>query len=131
MYQKKFIKEAKKIIKTDLFQLSVKLAIIVPSTSEYSKKISKKEFQLRIKEVQTKLGKMFGGFSTIDTNGGYFYEKDKKIIQEKTSMVISYATKKSFNSKNIKQLILYVQSLKQKWSQDAIGLIIENDLFYI
>lgn len=113
-------------------QLSLpnQMAVLVPSTTQGDKKISSAEFRKRIKETQTKLSSTFGGQTSIQTRGGYFSNDLKKLINEDVVMVVSYSKNNDYK-KEIGKLKEWLNAKKRDWKQESIGVIVENDLFYV
>lgn len=110
------------------FHLPIEMAVIVPSTTEYSKPISSEEFEARTKEIRNLLTKLFGGNTQIKAVGGF--QLKGKEIREKVNMVYSYSKRADW-MKNRKKLLEYLQQKKKEYKQQSLGIIFETDLFYI
>ena len=135
--KKKVVKRRKKVRKTssfktknvrNAFKLPIQTVTLVPSTKEKSKKISSEELRKRVEETRMFLSRLFGGFTSVRTTGGYVYKG--KVIKERVVMVTAYAERLKFKKHKSKWLS-WVRRKKKTWSQDSMGIIIENDLFYV
>jgi hypothetical protein len=113
----------------NIFHLPYEFTIYVPSTKGVSENIPKEEFQKRIKEVETKLANLFGGFSASDIQGGYMSTK-QELVSEKIVKVTSYCTAEAFNQ-NKSKLLQQISNWSVEWEQEAIGLEFEGDLMYV
>jgi hypothetical protein len=109
--------------------LPIQIAVYVPSTKNANEPISQEELQDRVNEVRKYLAEMFGGFSSESLTGGYV-STFKELIKEDIVRVVAYATKEDF-AKNKRKLITQISIWAKEWSQEAIGVEFENDLYYI
>jgi hypothetical protein len=109
------------------FSIPIQTVTFVPSTN-FDKKISDQEFKRRTIEVKKWLSDTFGGFTSVQGVGGYLLKG--KIVEEKVNMVTAFATRESFD-KNREKWYAQCRKWKKKFSQDSIGILVENDLFYI
>lgn len=112
------------------FSLPVQQAVLVPSTTEGDKPISKKEFQERIKSTERYLSEKFGGYTEVDASGGYYSTKKNKLIKEPVAVVTSFAEKKKFEE-NKGDLKKQLSKWKKDWKQESIGYEYENQLNYV
>ena len=112
------------------FHLPIEQIVYVPSTKGADQKISDKEFKKRVREVEEFLSRRFGGKTSIKGVGGYFSDDKNKIINEDIIKVTSYSTQEAFN-KNKKVLVAKLKYWRKKWSQEAMGIEIEGDMYYI
>lgn len=115
--------------KKNVFELEVGLAVYVPSTADVKGSISESEMQGRIHLVKEYLGSTFGGFTSVDTQGGYL-SNDKELVEENVVKVTSFATRDTFE-KNKKKLVCMIAEWAREWGQEAIGLEMEGNLLYI
>ena len=113
----------------NIFHLPYEFTVYVPSTKGVSENISEKEFKERIKEVETKLANLFGGFSATNIQGGYM-STHEELVKEKIVKVTSYCTAEAFNKNKIK-LLQQISDWSREWGQEAIGLEFEGDLMYV
>lgn len=110
------------------FKLPIQTGTLVPSTL-FDKTISPAAFRKRINETRRMLSQLFGGYTSVNATGG-FVAKDKRLIREKVAMVVAYAERAKFR-KNKSTWLKWVRAKKKEWKQEAIGIIIENDMFWI
>jgi hypothetical protein len=111
------------------FDLPFELAVYVPSTSDANNEISEDEFEERIKIVSTFLSNLFGGFSSNEVSGGYL-SSEKGLIEEDVFKVTAFASKDGLDAK-MKSLVNQIKEWCKEWSQEAIGLEFEGDLYYL
>lgn len=115
--------------KKGIFHLPIRTAIIVPSTTNANKPVSKKEMNRRIKETRKFLSDTNGGFTSVKAVGGYTDSKGR-VIKEPVMVVESYATKKAY-LKNRKKVRRFLERKGKRWKQEAMGYEHENDLYYV
>ncbi len=109
--------------------LPMEISVYVPSTKDANVPVSKAELSARVKEVKQYLATLFGGYSSSEIIGGYV-STTGELIQEDVVKVISFATKQAYED-NEATLIDKIADWSKEWSQEAIGLEIEGDLYYI
>jgi hypothetical protein len=109
--------------------LPMEISVYVPSTKDANVPVSKAELNARVKEVKQYLATLFGGYSSSEILGGYV-STTGELIQEDVVKVISFATKQAYEE-NEATLIDKIADWSKEWSQEAIGLEIEGDLYYI
>lgn len=109
--------------------LPMEISVYVPSTKDANIPVSKEELNARVKEVKQYLATLFGGYSSSEILGGYV-STTGELIQEDVVKVISFATKQAYED-NEATLIDKIADWSKEWSQEAIGLEIEGDLYYI
>jgi hypothetical protein len=115
------------------FQLPLEIAVYVPSTINVDTKISKEEFDKRVDEAETWLGRLWGGFSANDVEGGFVSGKgatQRKLIQEDVVKITCFCRSEGFDRRFdllLKKLVYWAK----EWKQESIGLEVEGDLFYI
>lgn len=113
-----------------IYTLPIENAIYVPSTKDKHTKITKKEFNKRIKETQDFLRDLYGGFTSVQTFGGYTDEGEK--IEEKGVKVVSFALKKDMKNKlKNQELKKFLGNKQEEWSQDSIGYENQGKLYYL
>lgn len=110
------------------FHLPIETVTIVPSTRNKTEVIPEEQYQRRVEETKTKVRELFGGSTRVEAYGEYQI-KDKN-IPEKVSMVYAFATREKFKRNKAKWLT-WVKKKKIQWSQENIGIIIENDMYYV
>jgi len=111
------------------FHLPVEFGVLVPSTTKANKRISAKQFKKRTDMVRTYLSSKFGGYTSVVGVGGYMSDT-KGLIKEDVSMVVSYSQESDFK-KYKSEVIKKVKSWGKSWKQEAMGVIVENDLYYV
>jgi hypothetical protein len=119
----------KMLVDKDSFDLPLEMAVYVPSTEKANQIITKREFARRIEDVQTYLSQLFGGFSSVDVEGGY-ESNEKGLIQEDVTKVVAFANRDGFEDKFIR-LMNKITDWCRVWSQESIGFEFEGDLFYV
>jgi hypothetical protein len=112
------------------FELPFEMAIYVPSTKNIDEIIGKDEFTSRIKEVETFVSKVFGGFSTDRVDGGFYSDDRKKLVREDVAKVYVFGSEYDFES-NFNQLINKLKQWGKAWSQESMGFEFEGDLYYV
>ena len=112
------------------FELPFEMAIYVPSTKNIDEIIGKDEFTSRIKEVETFVSKVFGGFSTDRVDGGFYSSDRKKLVREDVAKVYVFGSEDDFESK-FNQLIKKLKQWGRAWSQESMGFEFEGDLYYV
>jgi len=112
------------------FELPFEMAVYVPSTKNIDDIISKDEFTRRIKEVETFVSKVFGGFSTDRVDGGFFSDDKKKLVREDVAKVYVFGSEDDFENK-FNQLIKKLKQWGKAWSQESMGFEFEGDLYYV
>lgn len=129
--QDSFIHELNRrgIKKKDIFMLPIQTAIIVPSTTDKDKFISKRDFNKRLRNTRTEMSDLFGGYTSVESVGE-FTDKDGNKIPEPNNTVIAYTNKETFQDKK-DEFSEFIKKKKKEWKQESIGVIIENDLFFV
>lgn len=112
-----------------MFHLPMEIAVYVPSTKNVSENITASELRSRVKEVEKYLAETFGGFTSSEKVGGYLSNKSS-VVTEKVVPVTAFATKDAFE-KNKSKLVSKLSVWAKKWSQEAMGLEFEGDLYYV
>ena len=107
---------------------SVHLVIFVPSTKEYDKDISSKEFNVRTKEVSRFLSKLFGGTTRVKGVGSY--QLEGKDINEKVMLVETFTTPSKYDQhdKKVKKFLI---TKKKEWGQDSMGYEFEETMYFV
>jgi hypothetical protein len=117
------------LVQKESFDLPLEMAVYVPSTEKANQIISKREFAKRIEDVQVYLSQLFGGFSSVDVEGGY-ESSEKGLIQEDVTKVVAFGNRDGFEDK-FNRLMNKIVDWCKAWSQESIGFEFEGDLFYI
>lgn len=111
------------------FTLNHRVAFYVPSTVQGDKQVSKHELEKRTNETARLLTSYFGG-ATIEKVQGFYKGKDNKYIVETVHKVISFTSDSDLESHSQDLIRLAEQSCKL-WSQESIGLEIDNKFIFI
>ena len=111
------------------FKFDKNFVIYVPSTTDVGEKISKKELEKRVQEVEKYVANEFGGYTETETDGGY-KSTSGEIIEEDIVKVSVFANNKDWKN-NENKVVKKVKEWSKKWGQEAIGFEFEGDLYYI
>lgn len=111
------------------FKLPIQTAVIVPSTN-FDKRAKNSTFRRRVAQTRYELSKMFGGYTSVSSYGGFYSDKKRKMVNERGVVVYAYATKPVWKDKN-DDWYRWLRRKKKSWKQESIGAIVENDMFYI
>lgn len=111
------------------FHLPIRTGIIVPSTKDTDKPISKEQFNKRISETRQFLSDTNGGFTSVRAVGG-FTDKKGNLVKEDVVVVESFSTKDNFvkNRPNVRNFLM---RKGKEWKQENIGYEFEDDLYYV
>jgi hypothetical protein len=109
--------------------LNIHTAIYVPSTREGDKPITRRQHLKRAKEVEMFLANMFGGYTEIETRGGWVSE-EKGLIKEPIIVVHAYTDRKTYN-KNDELIQDFITTKKKRWGQEAISFEYEESLHFV
>jgi len=110
----------------NMFKLSNKVTVYIPSTTDINKPIDNTQY---INECASLLSKCFGG-ATSTPALGYWLSPATGLVKESTTMVFAYALDKDLQN-NIDQVIDYCEQLKDVLKQDAIALEINGEMYFI
>lgn len=114
----------KKLI--NMFKLSSKVTIYVPSTKDINIEIDNKEY---VDKTATLLSNLFGGATSTEALG-YWTSPTKGLVKEKSTMVFAYCTDKDLQEK-IEEVINHCEKLKNELTQDSIALEINGEMYFI
>ncbi|MEI6775162.1 MAG: hypothetical protein WCL18_10770 [bacterium] len=114
-------------------QLDTRTAILVPSTKNTekgSKRVSQKEYDARVNETRKFMATKYGGYTSVNTTGGYV-NNDGKVIKEPVTEVVAYTTKEDYE-KNKPAVDNYLDSKQKSWKQESMGYEYQDDahLYY-
>ena len=110
----------------NLFKLSSKITVYIPSTQNINKKIDNKKY---VDEIASLLSNCFGGATSCQTLG-YWISPSAGLVKEKTTMVYAYCTDDDLQN-HAEKVIDYCQNLKTVLKQDAISLEINGEMYFI
>lgn len=114
----------------------VKQSVLVPSTDKTQKYVGDDEFNKRLKETETTLSRKFGGYTSINSKGGWLLKEKRRgrnkseLIKEKVGRVMSYADDKDFISK-FKGFTSWLKHKKKEWGQKELSYEVEDDLYFV
>jgi len=102
------------------------IKIYVPSTQGDSD-ISDAEFEDRILFIQTALSTLFGGYTSVNADGGYI-GASSTLTSEPVGVVSTWATPEAYEEHlpKLEELLMYCREL---WGQETLGFEFENDFF--
>ena len=106
----------------NMFKLSCKVTVYIPSTTDINKQIDNTEY---INQCASLLSECFGG-ATSTPALGYWMSNTVGLVKENTTMVFSYASDTDLQA-NIEKVITFCENLKTELTQDAIALEINGD----
>lgn len=110
--------------------LPIQTVFIIPSTQDGDKPITNKQMEKRIEEVRRKTSSLFGGYTELKGAGGYYSSDKNKLIVEDNIQVMGFSSIKSYEA-NKNKWLKFVREKARQWGQEAIGVIVENDMFYV
>lgn len=110
----------------NLFKLSSKITVYVPSTVDIDKQIDNKKY---VDNVATLLSNCFGGATSCETLG-YWTSPTAGLVKEKTTMVYAYCSDKDLQN-HADKVIDYCLNLKEELKQDSIALEVNGEMYFI
>lgn len=110
----------------NLFKLSSKVTIYVPSTVNINETVDNKK---QVEEVATLLSNLFGGATSCETFG-YWTSPSAGLVKERTTMVYAYCSDEDLQN-HAEKVIDFCENLKKEMSQDAIALEINGEMYFI
>lgn len=110
----------------NLFCLSSKIAVYVPSTLDVDKAIDNKVY---VNNISSLLASTFGG-STCQSCIGSYVSDNGNMINEPVNIVYSYCTTEQLEV-NADIIITACEALKVEMNQESIALEINNKLYFI
>ena len=119
-------KSAEAPLKGQTFAAPYEIKIYVPST-RLDTKISEAAFQNRIGVTKSFLSHLFGGYTSVQAQGGYL-SNDGGVITEPVVVVTGFANPKDYESK-LPLLEAFIKSKQKRWGQESLGFEFENDFF--
>ena len=110
----------------NMFKLSHRVAVYVPSKQQNGDKISNRTAQ--ISKVRNRLSVMFGGCTSTKAVGSWVLQSGK-LQNEPVELCYSFASE--LTEEHIQQLIDIGTGLKQDMNQEAISIEIDGELYFI
>ena len=108
-----------------MFKLSSKVEIFIPSTVDIDKKTSNIKY---VNKALKLLNDCFGGSTATDGLGSW--QSGNKTVKEKVKIVFGYCTEIQLNE-NIEKVIDFCEGLKDDMKQEAIALTINGEMYFI
>lgn len=108
--------------------LALEFKVFIPSTRQYSKKISQTAFNSRMKDSINFFVSRFGGAS-VDIEQGY-YQFEGKPIKEKVGVISVSTTQKIYNRYD-EQIEQWLKGKKKSWGQDSMGFMYKGKLVMV
>lgn len=110
----------------NLFHLSHKVTVYVPSTVNVSKAVDNTE---QVERVASALSGWFGG-ATSTPALGYWLSPAAGLVAEKTVVVFAYAAEDDLAS-HIEDVVDLCENVKHDMSQEAVALEIDGEMFFV
>jgi hypothetical protein len=111
--------------------------IVVPSTKDFDKPVSRAEFNRRAREVESFMSKTLetekgGGFTEVKAKGGWVEKEDgkEKVVREPVYEVHNYTTKEVW-LRNDLEVKKFVEQKKKEWGQSSIGFQFEESMHFV
>ena len=119
-------------LKLNSNRLPVQIGIVVPSTN-FDKKLSKKNYSKRVHSEKTYFSKLFGGNTAITEQGGYIAQGkkgSKKQLIEEDGTIVQANTTPEIYKKHKDKIASHIKSRQKEWKQETIGYSLEGN-FYV
>ena len=110
----------------NMFKLSSRLTVYVPSTINVNQEINNTPYVDRLASL---LSQCFGG-STSTPALGYWLSDTQGLVKEKTTMVFAYCKDEDLEEK-IDIIITELETLKTELKQEAIAMEINGEMYFI
>lgn len=110
----------------NMFKLSSKITVYIPSTMDINKKIDTSEY---IDACATLLSNCFGG-ATATNALGCWTSPTMGLVKEKTTLVFAYCTTEQLDN-NIEKIVDFCENMKTELKQDAIALELNGEMYFI
>ena len=110
----------------NMFKLSSKVTVYVPSTVDINKEIDTSAY---IDNCATLLSNCFGGATSTNALGCWT-SPTMGLVKEKTTLVFAYCTTEQLDE-HIEKVIDFCESMKAELKQDAIALEINGEMYFI
>ena len=113
-------------LKEESIEAPYEVKVYVPSTA-IDKPVTEREFRKRIMETQEFLSTLFGGFTTLQAQGGYMSDVEG-LITEPVVVVATWASQQDYADR-LEDLEEFLRVKRTEWQQEVIGFEFENDFF--
>lgn len=111
-------------------RLSHNVSIIVPSTVNTDSSTDDSLIHDTISHVKTYLANYFGGATTYPNCVGSWVSQQVGLVDENVCIVQSFATTDAINQ-NVDNVFELAEYVKSTMSQEAVPVIIDNELFLV
>jgi hypothetical protein len=108
--------------------LEHKVTLYIPSTKNVSEALAVSEKNSIIADALAFLSKQFGGATALEAKGAWISESGD-LVTESVTLVYSFSGQ--FGETEHKIVWAYAEGLKEKLSQEAIAVEIDNKLYFI
>ena len=110
----------------NMFKLSSKITVYVPSTCDIDKPIDNTEW---VDSCATLLSNCFGGATSCKALG-YWTSPTAGLVKEHTTQVFAYCSDEDLQSK-IETVLDFCEAMKAELKQDAVALEINGEMYFI
>ena len=110
----------------NMFKLSSKITIYVPSTIDINKEIDTTEYVDKTAKI---LSECFGGATKTDALG-YWVSPVAGLVKEKTTMIFAYCKEDDLQNK-IEDIVTWCDTMRYELKQDSIALEINGDMYFV
>lgn len=110
----------------NLFKLSSKITVYIPSTVDVNKPIDNTAY---VEKAATLLSNLFGGATSCETLG-YWTSPTAGLIKEHTTQVFAYCSDKDLQE-HAEKVIDFCENMKSELKQDAIAIEINGEMYFI
>lgn len=110
----------------NMFKLSSKITVYVPSTMDINKKIDNSQY---VDACATLLADCFGGATSTNTLG-YWTSPTMGLVKEKSTMVFAYCTTEQVEN-HLEKVIDFCENMKAELAQDAIAFEYNGEMYFI
>jgi hypothetical protein len=111
------------------FKFDKNFVIYVPSTTDVGSRIDRTDLDARVSAVEKFVSERFGGFTKIDSDGGY--KANSGDIIEEDIVKVSVFAKDLDWKEHENEVVAKVKQWAKDWGQEAIGFEYEGNLYYI
>ena len=117
--------------------LNIEQIVYIPSTFD-GEDISSSEMLRRVEEVETFLAGLFGGYTSVESDGGWVEEirndegvvVQTNLIKEPVVRVICYCGEEDYNNYS-DEVFKFLDEKIREWKQDALSYELEGDLYLL
>lgn len=110
----------------NMFKLSSKVTVYIPSTCDINKPIDNSAY---VDACATLLSNCFGGATSCNALG-YWTSPTMGLVKEHTTQVFAYCSDADLQAK-IEAVLDFCEAMKAELKQDAIALEINGEMYFI